>query len=315
MLKNEMVKKEQMLESFKALEELENRRYTYTNAVEAAENEIKASMKCEAYELPLMPQEPEQGSKLELAKNIFFMAVGGIIVALIAASILQIIVAFILGLLNVGSYFGMHEQLFLIIILTALIFILLFIPSVNGTIEEYNKPMTDYEEALNEWQENVENTNKVNKQIRMDARKCYQLTKNKREPDISEWNGTIRAITVRTDALYARFRIPERYQNAVAMHFFVTYLESGRCDTLKECMNKYDEDVQYYKLKGEIGQVYERICVMEGRLTSEIRSLKSSFESDMRGLSVLIERNSDQIERLNYNQETLDLLNRWNLLK
>ena len=102
--------------------------------------------------------------------------------------------------------------------------------------------------------------------------------------------------------------IPEKYQNAVAISFFVSYLESGRCDTLKECMNKFDDDAMYYQLKGRLEEIYQRIDEMEGRLSREILYLQKSFESDLQDIQILVDNNSSQIDRISYNQKTNELL-------
>jgi len=108
--------------------------------------------------------------------------------------------------------------------------------------------------------------------------------------------------------LYDMQIIPEKYQNAIAISFFISYLESGRCDTLKECMNKYDDDAMYYQLKGRLEDIYRRIGKMEGRLSREIRYLQRSFEADLQDIQILIDNNSSQIDRISYNQKTNELL-------
>lgn len=308
MSKNEMVKKDQMLESFKALEELENRRYIYQQAIKKAKEKIKAAMYSEKYEIPPEPKPLEEDKQTLLGQIGFFLFYG------IVGAVITFILLIILWLIN---------ALVIEIPMSTTILVALFVIVTTGVALFFeisdkrvrNAKQKEYQEAYDSWLEEANEVLKQNRQISLATKRRFDCVRKELDPDIEVWHETIDKLSQCMDKLYLSEAIPKKYQNAVAMHFFVTYLENGRCDTLKECMNKYDEDVQYYKLKGEIVQVYERICTMEGRLTSEMRSLKSSFESDMRGLSLLIERTSNQIERLNYNQKTLDLLNRWNLLK
>lgn len=92
------------------------------------------------------------------------------------------------------------------------------------------------------------------------------------------------------------------------MSLFVSYLQTGRCDTLKECMNKFDDDSAFYQLKGEIEEIIREIGEMKQRLSRELSFTRQCLNDDLENVELLVQKNQTQIEQISYNQETQRLL-------
>ncbi|MBQ6795265.1 MAG: zinc ribbon domain-containing protein [Clostridia bacterium] len=50
------------------------------------------------------------------------------------------------------------------------------------------------------------------------------------------------------ETFYSADIVYSKYRGLIPIVMFCEYLESGRCDSIKECMNKYEEDVKYHNI-------------------------------------------------------------------
>lgn len=107
---------------------------------------------------------------------------------------------------------------------------------------------------------------------------------------------------------YDKNYIEELYLRYMATSLFVSYLQTGRCDTLKECMNKFDDDSAFYQLKGEIEEIIREIGEMKQRLSRELSFTRQCLNDDLENVELLVQKNQTQIEQISYNQETQRLL-------
>ena len=129
-----------------------------------------------------------------------------------------------------------------------------------------------------------------------------------RKEDLKDWRSYCYQIDQKLRQLYQAQEIPKTYQGAIAMSLFVSYLQTGRCDTLKECMNKFDDDSAFYQLKGEIEEIIREIGEMKQRLSRELSFTRQCLNDDLENVELLVQKNQTQIEQISYNQETQRLL-------
>lgn len=288
--KNKLVSKDKLINYFKNINELENRKITYGKAISEVEQEIENAKIYDYYAQPDYPKIKYNFSLIRLLVVFFGLFFSN---------------AFLIDRVKpIRKFFYVDDNHVNIIYTYTLIF---FLAVISICLEVFlyfrarNKAKKQYLESCDE-------VDIYNKQQKEEAEQLTELILAEKSPDLNEWQSLNDKIEERLECLYDMQVIPEKYQNAVAISFFVSYLESGRCDTLKECMNKYDDDAIYYHLKGRLEEIYQRIGEMEGRLSREIRYLQRNFESDLQDIQILVDNNSSQIDRISYNQKTNELL-------
>ena len=147
-----------------------------------------------------------------------------------------------------------------------------------------------------------------NKQEQEQAEARSNWMRIDRKEDLKDWRSYCYQIDQKLRQLYQAQEIPKTYQGAIAMSLFVSYLQTGRCDTLKECMNKFDDDSAFYQLKGEIEEIIREIGEMKQRLSRELSFTRQCLNDDLENVELLVQKNQTQIEQISYNQETQRLL-------
>ncbi len=295
MTKNELITKDNLKDYLKNIKELENRKITYDKAISEVEQEIENA---KTYNVESEPEffcvDYDHYNNSHSDRFTFFW----IIFTPIAILVLLLILVAMWKCFDIKWDFPFPAAIIGGIIVGAII-------AIKLQEKLYYRMYWKKEQEHNNLCQQIQAYN--NKQ-REEAEKRSENLRAEKNMNLTEWKSFSNQIQERLQYLYDMHIIPEKYQNAVAISFFVSYLESGRCDTLKECMNKFDDDAMYYQLKGRLEEIYQRIEEMEGRLSREIRYLKSSFESDMQNMQILIDNNSAQIDRISYNQRTNELL-------
>ncbi len=288
--KNKLVSKDKLINYFKNIKELENRKITYGKAISEVEQEIENAKAYNSYAQPNYPKIKYSFSLIRLLVVFFGLGFSS---------------AFLIDRVKpIRKFFYVDDNHVNIIYTYTLIFLLAVI-SIGLEVFLYFRARN---KAKKQYQESCYEIDTYNRQQKEEAEQRTELILAEKSPNLNEWQSFNNQIEERLEYLYDMQLIPEKYQNAVAVSFFVSYLESGRCDTLKECMNKYDDDAMYYQLKGRLEEIYQRIGEMEGRLSREIRYLQRSFESDLQDIQILVDNNSSQIDRISYNQKTNELL-------
>lgn len=295
MTKNKLISKKSMVDYFKNIKELENRKITYDKAISEVEQEIENAKVYNSKPEPTFFC-VDYDNYNDSHSGHFFLFL--ILFTPILILILILILFLIWKCFNITADFPFPIAIILGIIIGAII-------AIKLQTFLYNRM---YCKKENEYHNVCQQIREYNNQQKEEANRRSEMLRFEKNTDLNEWRLLNTKIEKRLEYLYNMQIIPQKYQNAVAISFFVSYLESGRCDTLKECMNKYDDDVMYYQLKGRLEAVYQRIGEMEGRLSRELKYLKNSFESDLQDMQILINNNSSQIERISYNQKTNELL-------
>lgn len=295
MSKNSLITKEKLIDYFRNIKELENRKITYDKAISEVEQEIEnAGIWHNEQEPTFFCVDYDNYNNNHSVRFMLFWIFSTPILILGLLLILYLIWK---GF-NITVDFPFPIAIIGGIVAGAIV-------SIKLQTILYNRMYYKKEEEHNNYCQQIQAYN--NKQ-RYEAEKRSKRLSSEKNKDLTEWKSFNSQIEERLEDLYDMQIIPEKYQNAIAISFFVSYLESGRCDTLKECMNKYDDDAMYYQLKGRLEDIYRRIGEMEGRLSREIRYLQRSFESDLQDIQILVDNNSSQIDRISYNQKTNELL-------
>lgn len=295
MTKNELIPKDDLMNYFKNISELENRKITYDKAISEVEQEIEnAGIWYGKQEPTFSCIDYEKYNDKHSARFVLFW----IISSPICIAVLWLLHLFIWKIFNINV-----DLPFPVVAIGGII--VGVIVAIRLQTMLYNKM---YYKKEDEYHDSCQQIQDYNNKQREEAEKRSENLRFEKKLNLIDWQSINNQIEERLQYLYDMRIIPEKYQNAVAISFFVSYLESGRCDTLKECMNKYDDDAMYYQLKGKLEDIYQRIGEMEGRLSREIKYLKKNFELDLQDIQILVDNNSSQIDRISYNQRTNELL-------
>ena len=264
---------EDLLKSFQVISELENRKITYEKAISKVEQEIENAGMWYREAEPIQPTQNlnHYWNKHSLRALLLFFIL--IPVFLLFATVGSIILAVIsMCIVQVSLFNRMckkeNEAYF----------------SEYHQVQQHNKQEQEQAEARSNW-------------MRID-----------RKEDLKDWRSYCYQIDQKLRQLYQAQEIPKTYQGAIAMSLFVSYLQTGRCDTLKECMNKFDDDSAFYQLKGEIEEIIREIGEMKQRLSRELSFTRQCLNDDLENVELLVQKNQTQIEQISYNQETQRLL-------
>lgn len=101
----------------------------------------------------------------------------------------------------------------------------------------------------------------------------------------------------RIHTFYSADVLYHKYRGLIPVTMFCEYLESGRCDSIKECINAYEEDVKHR----EIITSLENIADAEYEKQQAICELASSIRYGMRQITNALFDINDQINVVNYN--------------
>jgi len=88
-----------------------------------------------------------------------------------------------------------------------------------------------------------------------------------------------------------------KYRGLIPVIMFCEYLESGRCESIKECINTYEEDVKHRDIVTRL----ENIADAEYAKQQAICELTSSVRQGMSRISSALYDINDQINIANYN--------------
>ncbi len=159
---------------------------------------------------------------------------------------------------------------------------------------------------------------KFNELLRQDAarvEKELNVKKPELERKIQFYRAKLQNIEQALDRLYSLNIVDVRYRNLRAAIMFHEYMDSGRCDTMKECMNKFDDDMEFLRIHERIDALHCSIFDLErsisGRLSGLASTLKQSSSKSYELLSTSLAQQSQQLDRLEYNMyvDRLCLLN------
>lgn len=282
-----------LLKSFQVISELENRKITYEKAISKVEQEIENAGMWYREAEPIQPTQNlnHYWNKHSLRALLLFFILIPVFLLFFNAVSQYIYETFEY---EMNSHFATVGSIILAVISMCIVQVSLFNRmckkeneayfSEYHRVQQHNKQEQEQAEARSNW-------------MRID-----------RKEDLKDWRSYCYQIDQKLRQLYQAQEIPKTYQGAIAISLFVSYLQTGRCDTLKECMNKFDDDSAFYQLKGEIEEIIREIGEMKQRLSRELSFTRQCLNDDLENVELLVQKNQTQIEQISYNQETQRLL-------
>jgi len=176
-----------------------------------------------------------------------------------------------------------------VVILLALCFI---IPAILN--HKHNKEIRKRRHEIEIYnikdQERVENEYKLKKTLREEKR-FYQEK--------------LSIIEQKIDELYRTGEITKNYRNYNAAILFYDYYSTGRCESIKECMLKFDNDCEIAKMHAKIDLMYAKLEELRKCMLSQIESLRDHMENNLNITTHLINdsygKNNDDLMRLETN--------------
>ena len=284
---------EDLLKSFQVISELENRKITYEKAISKVEQEIENAGMWYREAEPIQPTQNlnHYWNKHSLRALLLFFILIPVFLLFFNAVSQYIYETFEY---EMNSHFATVGSIILAVISMCIVQVSLFNRMCKKENEAY---FSEYHQVQQH-----------NKQEQEQAEACSNRMRIDRKEDLKDWRSYCYQIDQKLRQLYQAQEIPKTYQGAIAMSLFVSYLQTGRCDTLKECMNKFDDDSAFYQLKGEIEEIIREIGEMKQRLSRELSFTRQCLNDDLENVELLVQKNQTQIEQISYNQETQRLL-------
>ena len=284
---------EDLLKSFQVISELENRKITYEKAISKVEQEIENAGMWYREAEPIQPTQNlnHYWNKHSLRALLLFFILIPVFLLFFNAISQHIYETFEY---EMNSYFATVGSIILAVISMCIVQVSLFNRMCKKENEAY---FSEYHQVQQHNKQEQEQAEARSNWMRID-----------RKEDLKDWRSYCYQIDQKLRQLYQAQEIPKTYQGAIAMSLFVSYLQTGRCDTLKECMNKFDDDSAFYQLKGEIEEIIREIGEMKQRLSRELSFTRQCLNDDLENVELLVQKNQTQIEQISYNQETQRLL-------
>ena len=284
---------EDLLKSFQVISELENRKITYEKAISKVEQEIENAGMWYREAEPIQPTQNlnHYWNKHSLRALLLFFILIPVFLLFFNAVSQYIYETFEY---EMNSHFATVGSIILAVISMCIVQVSLFNRMCKKENEAY---FSEYHQVQQHNKQEQEQAEARSNWMRID-----------RKEDLKDWRSYCYQIDQKLRQLYQAQEIPKTYQGAIAMSLFVSYLQTGRCDTLKECMNKFDDDSALYQLKGEIEEIIREIGEMKQRLSRELSFTRQCLNDDLENVELLVQKNQTQIEQISYNQETQRLL-------
>lgn len=284
---------EDLLKSFQVISELENRKITYEKAISKVEQEIENAGMWYREAEPIQPTQNlnHYWNKHSLRALLLFFILIPVFLLFFNAISQYIYETFEY---EMNSYFATVGSIILAVISMCIVQVSLFNRMCKKENEAY---FSEYHQVQQHNKQEQEQAEARSNWMRID-----------RKEDLKDWRSYCYQIDQKLRQLYQAQEIPKTYQGAIAMSLFVSYLQTGRCDTLKERMNKFDDDSAFYQLKGEIEEIIREIGEMKQRLSRELSFTRQCLNDDLENVELLVQKNQTQIEQISYNQETQRLL-------
>lgn len=274
---------EDLLKSFQVISELENRKITYEKAISKVEQEIENAGMWYREAEPIQPTQNlnHYWNKHSLRALLLFFILIPVFLLFFNAVSQYIYETFEY---EMNSHFATVGSIILAVISMCIVQVSLFNRMCKKENEAY---FSEYHQVQQHNKQEQEQAEARSNWMRID-----------RKEDLKDWRSYCYQIDQKLRQLYQAQEIPKTYQGAIAMSLFVSYLQTGRCDTLKECMNKFDDDSSFYQLKGEIEEIIREIGEMKQRLSRELSFTRQCLNDDLENVELLVQKNQTQIEQI-----------------
>lgn len=107
--------------------------------------------------------------------------------------------------------------------------------------------------------------------------------------------------------------IYKKYWGIVPISTFLEYFESGRCQTLPEAYDRYEQDLVLNRILTKFDDIIQCLDKIEGNQYMLAESLRESNQSIQR-LSSIASSQTQKLEQITSNQEVADYYNRINAM-
>lgn len=153
---------------------------------------------------------------------------------------------------------------------------------------------------------------KEQKRINELRQKAYNQAKYEKEvlqppilEKINHYKAKIKEVENAINELYSFGIIHKDYQHYNAAVLFYNYMESKRCEDIRECMLKFDNDSEIMRMHEKVDLMNAKLDQLQKTTLHQLRSLRSSVESNISRTRSLIEQSQkqtqSQLDSLEYN--------------
>lgn len=153
---------------------------------------------------------------------------------------------------------------------------------------------------------------KEQKRINELRQKAYNQAKYEKEvlqppilEKINHYKAKIKEVENAINELYSFGIIHKDYQHYNAAVLFYNYMESKRCEDIRECMLKFDNDSEIMRMHEKVDLMNAKLDQLQKTTLRQLRSLRSSVESNISRTRSLIEQSQkqtqSQLDSLEYN--------------
>lgn len=137
--------------------------------------------------------------------------------------------------------------------------------------------------------------------LRVKQEKCQIIDLQNEISDCKEKENLIEE-TIQTICVGHQF--PERYCNLDALTMFAAYLNNQQCNTVYECMLKYDEYKEMEAIKRDISSLRYEIRDFEDAFEKAQSELWRCMHEQEEAIEGLCQEQRSHLDEIAYNQET-----------
>lgn len=98
--------------------------------------------------------------------------------------------------------------------------------------------------------------------------------------------------------------LSKEYLSIETLTVFLEYLKDGRCETIYECMLKYDEAMRLKEIRDDIEEIENQIEAFEDAFTEASRQVRLHLRRRKEAVESLCRQQANSLDDIEYNQET-----------
>lgn len=141
---------------------------------------------------------------------------------------------------------------------------------------------------------------------RLDDLRVWKENKqaNELKNEIEEWKKKLDFVdkTIAKACQYGD--LPEEYCNIETLTVFLEYIKDKRCDTIYECMMKYDEAMRMKEINHDIDAIEYQIDSFEEAFSEASKRVTLCLRKRKEAIEHLCRQQDDALDDIEYNQET-----------
>jgi len=279
-----MIKDKKLLQYFLLLIDMIDRRATYCKVISEKEKQLKTL----GIENKMgMPEYP----KVEYD---FLYNTGRFIVKLFVFYAVLLIVT--VGIQEIFSYDTDNALKYLFISCSIIIIVFFAVKEIFKKRRAKNHADTLYYDTVNTALEHN----------RLDDLRVWKENKqaNELKNEIEEWQKKLDFVdeTISKSCQYGD--LPEEYCNIKTLTVFLEYIKDKRCDTIYECMMKYDEAMRMKQINNDIDALEREMDSFEEAFSEASRQVSIYLRKRKENVEELCRYQNNALDDIEYNQET-----------